>query len=134
MKNSFEGFKMLFKRQTSTGDLCVTSAYISFQSTAMKQLGITLGDTVAIGIMNEDSNNKRLIIAASTDPSAYEVAINPKIKRSAPITFVSIGKKHPELKGNYYLKRYGSHEGHEWWEMTTTKPSKIRFFNKIGTA
>ena len=133
MDDKFKTFKMLFRRETleqGAHDVRVTSAYISFNRSAMKQLQVTLGDRVAVAGVEEDDGTGKILIAPSLEDTAYKVLINPKVKRTTPLIFVSIGKKYPELKGNYFLHRYGSHQSHEWWELVKEKPRKIRFFNK----
>ena len=125
--DKFQGFKMLFKRQKfaeSTHDISITSAYVSFSNTAMKQLGVTLGDKIGVAGIEEDDGTQKLLIAASMDDSSYVLKINTKVKRTTPLIFINVGKKNPDLKGNYYLKRYGSHESHEWWEIVKEKPLK----------
>jgi len=131
--NKFSNFTMFGKRKTfadSEHDVCLTSAYMSFSKKAMKQLDSRLGDKLAVAaVIDEDDNDKaKVLLAPSIDESAYPLVSKPKVKTNSPLIFVHVGKKIPEVKGNYYLKRFGSHEGHEWWELTKEKPKKLLRF------
>lgn len=130
LMTSFNGFKMFQKRGTYTAaehDVTITSAYISFNETAMKQLNSEIGKRIAVAAIKEDDHEK-ILIAGSHGSNGYEVVQKDKVKKSHAIIYMSLGKKKPETKGNYFLKRYGSHENHEWWEVVTEKPKKIRMF------
>jgi len=129
--SKFGKFTMFLKRQKfgeTMYDVTLTSAYMSFSNKAMKQLGTTLGDKVAVAVVEEDDGTVVVLIAASISDKSYPLVTKSKVKANAPLLFVSVGKKMPETKGSFYLKRYGSHENHEWWALTSEKPKKLTMF------